>query len=105
MSHAGHTTEIDCMCTDCKLRYPKTFTHEAWMNLRKLDSTVMVQGKEYYRDTQEILCKKYNVTITGYLTPRERKILFMKKIWWGFNRILDKIKGSKGGMKGVVVVY
>lgn len=74
MSHAGHNSEIDCTCTDCKLRYPKFYHWHTWEDFKKLDSVKLIGGKEYYRDAQEILCKKYNITLVLYRTPWQRKI-------------------------------
>jgi len=61
--------------------------------LRKLDKKEM-NGKTYYRDTQEILCKKYDVILTDYLTPKERRRLAWGNRWTKFKEILGKMKTS-----------
>lgn len=73
MSHADHNSYLDCCCTDCKLRYKKYFHWHTWQDLKKLNSKKLIGDKEYYRDAQEEICKKYHVIITLYRTPRQRK--------------------------------
>ena len=73
MSHAGYHTPLDCSCTDCKLRYPKQYHIHTWNDFRKLDSKKMIGDKIYYRDAQEELCKKYNITLLYYRTKWQRR--------------------------------
>lgn len=86
MSHAGHNTVFDKNCTDCILRYPREFEHVVWLNFRKMDNIKEIDGKKYYIDVQELLCKKYNITLLNYLTVKERR---RKK----FREFITKIKG------------
>ena len=84
---------------DCKLRYPKYFTHEAWINIRKLDSIKLIGEKEFYRDAQEELCKRYDILITDYLTPMERRKIKWQKRFKKFKLFLSKFKSkNKSGM-------
>jgi len=92
LSHAGYHTELDHSCTDCKLRYQKEYAWKQWCNFRKMDSVKLIDGKEYYQDAQEVLCRKYNVTIIDYMTPRERKIQMIKTF-------LEKVKTTLQGIK------
>ena len=81
------------------MRYPKYFTHEAWINIRKLDSTKLIGDKEFYRDAQEELCKRYDVIITDYLTPKERRKIKWQKRFKKFKLFLSKFKSkNKSGM-------
>ena len=57
-----------------------------------MDSVKLIDGKEYYQDAQEVLCRKYNVTIIDYMTPRERKIQMIKTF-------LEKVKTTLQGIK------
>lgn len=94
MNHLGFHTGLDRSCTDCKLRYPKEYTWKQWCDFRKMDSVRLIDGKEYYRDAQEALCRKYNVTIIDYQTPRERKIQMMKKFFGNVKSSLQGIKSA-----------
>jgi hypothetical protein len=90
MSHAGHNSELDCTCTDCKLRYPKFYHPHTWRDLRKLDSKKLIGDREYYRDAQEELCKKYNIFLPLYRTKKERRWDYLEHV---FNLIKKGIKG------------
>ncbi len=92
MSHAGYHTDMDCSCTDCVIRYKKWFHQHAWDNFRNLDSTKLIGNKEYVRDTQEFLCKKYNVIIPLWQTKNEKRLYKIKKI---INMLMRMIKGFK----------
>jgi hypothetical protein len=76
------------------LRYPKYFTWYGWCNLRKLDEK-KVNGKTFYRDTQEILCKKYDVIITDYLPPDIRSKIKWARRWATAKRYLNKLRTEK----------
>ena len=52
----------------------------------------IIDGKKYYADVQEILCKRYNVTLSDYLTPKERRKLAWSNRWTKFKEILGKMK-------------
>ncbi len=104
LSHAGHNTVFDKNCTDCVLRYPKEFEHVVWLNFLKMDNVKEIDGKKYYLDVQEVLCKKYNITLLNYLTVKERRRIRWKNRWEkvkGFfskiNSGIDKISKSKPG--------
>ena len=95
MSHAGHHSELDYYCIDCKLRYHKEYTWKQWCNFRKLDSKKLIGDKEYYLSAQEVLCRKYTITLTDYMTPREREIQMIKIFF-------EKIKSTLQGIKSVL---
>ena len=104
MSHAGHDTEFDKDCKDCVLRYPKEFEHVVWLNFLKMDNVKEIDGIKYYIDVQEVLCKKYNITLLNYLTPRERWKIRWRNRWEKIKRFcgminsgIDKISKSKPG--------
>jgi len=80
------------MCTDCKLRYPKYFHLHTWQSLRKLDSKKLIGDKEYYRDAQEEICKKYNVFIPLWTSKRQRKIYSVTKWLYRTHRALKWLK-------------
>ena len=79
---------------DCKLRFPKYFTHEAWINIRKLDSIKQIGDKEFFRDVQEELCKRFDIIITNYLTPKERRKIKWQKRFKEFKLFLSKFKSK-----------
>ncbi len=90
MSHAGHNTVFDKDCTDCVLRYPKEYEHQTWLNFLKMDNVKEIDGVKYYLDVQEMLCKKYNITLLNYLTVKERK-----KIRWEETKLKWKNRWEK----------
>lgn len=49
-------------------------------NLRYIKKYTVKEWKRFDIDTQEILCKKYNVFLTDYKTTREKKIAIVKRI-------------------------
>ncbi len=104
MSHAGYKTEIDD-CDYCELRYPKVFDHKVWLSFRTMESVKEVGGTKYYLDVQEMLCKRYKVTLTNYIPKRRRQLIKIQKqvdkVWkvlsiigGGFLKALNVIKGS-----------
>jgi len=94
LSHAGIHSEWNHNCTDCKLRYRKEYTWRQWCNFRKMDSAKLIDGKEYYQDVQEVLCRKYNVTIIDYMEPRDRNIQMIKKFFEKVKSALREIKSA-----------
>jgi len=54
------------------LRYKKEYTWNEWNNFDR-NFVKKVGGKKYVLNMQEYLCKKYDVTITNYKTPRQRQ--------------------------------
>ena len=105
MSHAGHNTVFDHDCVYCELRYPKEFDHKVWLSFRTMESVKEIDGKKYYLDVQEMLCKRYRVTLTNYIPKRRRQLIKIQKqvdkIWkvlsiigGGFLKALNVIKGS-----------
>lgn len=108
MSHVGYNTPLDCTCTDCKLRYPKQYHMHTWQDFRKLDSKKLIHGKEYYRDAQEELCKKYNITLLYYRTKWQRRFDRVEHVInliirgsRRFKKALDKLHESNVKRKSV----
>ena len=58
------------------MRYKKYFTVKQWKKFKK----TKVKGVKHNVDTQELMCKKYDIILTDYKTKRERIIIFLKKI-------------------------
>jgi len=75
------------------MRYKKQYTVKQWRRFKK----ILVRedhGIKYNVDLQELMCKKYNITIIDYMTPRERKIQMIKTFFEKAKSVLQGIKSA-----------
>jgi len=58
------------------MKNKKYYTVRQWNKFKK----TKVKGTKHHWDTQELMCKKYDIILTDYKTKREQLIIFLKKI-------------------------
>lgn len=74
------------------MRYPKSYTYSEWMRFKQFIPKE-INGKKYYIDVQEMMCKKYDITIVDWQPKHIRTI---NKINKATTKILDGLdKGIK----------
>jgi len=61
------------------MRYRKYFTVKEW-NKFDVTNEKHIGDKTYYLNTQEVLCKKYDIILTDYKTKREKITGILKSI-------------------------
>jgi hypothetical protein len=60
------------------MKYKKQYTQKEWNKFNRIVHK-NIDGVDYYLDVQEIMCKKYDIIITDYMTKREKTIKILKK--------------------------
>lgn len=74
------------------MRYPKFYTYEEWMRFKQFNPKE-INGKTYYIDVQEMMCKKYDIIITDW---QPKHVRTLNKINNATTKILNGIdKGIK----------
>lgn len=60
------------------MRYKKYYTQKEWSKFKTFHKKE-INGKTYYIDVQEVMCKKYDIILTDYLTRNEKIVQVLKK--------------------------
>jgi len=76
------------------MRCKKLYKVKQWARFKK---TLVKEnsGIKYNVDIQELMCKKYDVILTDYMTPRERKIQMIKTL---FEKVRSALQGIKSAL-------
>ena len=61
------------------MRYPLYYTVKEWKKF-KVFKKKTVNGKDYFLDLQEIMCKKYDIILTNHKTNKEKMVWVIKSI-------------------------
>ncbi len=61
------------------MRHKKKYTVKQWKKFKRFDKKE-TNGKVYWLDVQEMMCKKYDIILTDHRTKKEKQKAFLRKL-------------------------